>query len=61
MKCPACGWIVRKDHGEPAAHPCNPPKLRRTRARRQADSLYEWARAYNDSEGHERIGGPEDR
>lgn len=57
MKCPQCGQIVRKDHGQAVAHPCDTPKPRRARE----DRLYKWARAYADSEGHERIGGPEDR
>ena len=60
MKCPACGWIIRRDHGQLVAHPCNPPKARRSR-RPQLTAMERWARAYDESEGHEAYGGPEDR
>ena len=62
MKCLACGWIIRKDHGQAVAHPCNPPQTRRKRPRTyRENSIETWARRYNESEGHEAYGGPEDR
>lgn len=38
MKCPTCGWIVRRDHGQLVPHPCVQPRpQRRKRAPRIAD------------------------
>ena len=60
MKCPQCGQIVRKDHGQLVSHACFTPRPRKVR-RARPSGLERWAAAYLDSEGHERIGGPEDR
>ena len=56
MKCPVCRQIFKPERNN---HTCPTPR-RRCRTFK-ADRLYRWAKAYNDSEGHPSIGGPEDR
>ena len=48
MKCPACGRIVRRDHGQLIAHPCNVPRKARKRRTDAADRETQYGR-YLDS------------